>query len=95
MSIENFKSTKLFSKVLKSCQVSISYFSFTDSVKERYEISSVTELISYEILFRFATFSGMAGIFGGISVAFKQIMPDRKVDLMLAEIRVEVFKIPA
>jgi len=38
----------------------------------------------------FATFSGMAGIFGGISVAFKQIMPDHKIDLMIAEIRVEM-----
>ena len=40
---------------------------------------------------RFATFSGMAGICGGISVAFKQIMPDQKIDFMVTDIRVEVF----
>lgn len=32
----------------------------------------------------------MAGICGGISVAFKQILPDQKVDLMVTELRVEV-----
>eukprot|EP00795_Rhopilema_esculentum_P010441 gene10441-19145_t len=37
----------------------------------------------------FATFSGMAGICGGISVAFKQIMPDQKIDLRITEIRAE------
>eukprot|EP00112_Aurelia_sp_Birch-Aquarium-sp1_P006744 Seg1738.12 transcript_id=Seg1738.12/GoldUCD/mRNA.D3Y31 product="Transmembrane protein 115" protein_id=Seg1738.12/GoldUCD/D3Y31 len=38
----------------------------------------------------FATFSGMAGLIGGIAVAFKQIMPDNKIDLRITEIRVEM-----
>eukprot|EP00794_Sanderia_malayensis_P015685 gene15685-17267_t len=37
----------------------------------------------------FATFSGMTAIIGGITVAFKQIMPDQKVDLRITEVRVE------
>ena len=32
----------------------------------------------------------MAGLIGGITVAFKQIMPDNKIDLRITELRVEV-----
>lgn len=37
----------------------------------------------------FATFSGMAGVIGGVSVAFKQIMPDQKISLRFTSVRVE------
>jgi len=35
-------------------------------------------------------FSGMAGVLGGLSVAFKQMIPDQKINLRWHEFRVHV-----
>ena len=42
---------------------------------------------------RFVQFSGLAGVIGGISVAFKQISPDVKLDLRVRQFRVQVITI--
>ena len=35
-------------------------------------------------------FSGMAGVLGGLSVAFKQLIPDQKISVKYNEFRVHV-----
>lgn len=44
--------------------------------------------IPYLFCPRFVQFSGIAGVIGGISVAFKQIIPDQKINLKIHTIRV-------
>lgn len=57
-----------------------------------------TLMTSFVLLLMFATnlgfplwkitFSGMAGVLGGLSVAFKQLIPDQRIDLRLKQLRV-------
>ena len=48
---------------------------------------------SYFFLFlprRQIKFSGMAGVVGGLSVAFKQLIPDQRIDIRFRQLRVHV-----
>lgn len=42
------------------------------------------------LAFRMVQFSGMAGVIGGLSVAFKQITPDQVINLKYYKARVHV-----
>jgi len=56
-------------------------------------LTSFVSLIAYAITqnytFWFVQFSGLAGVLGGITVAFKQNLPDQKLDLKVKSFRVQ------
>lgn len=56
-------------------------------------LTSFVSLIAYAIThnhtFWFVQFSGLAGVLGGITVAFKQNLPDQKINLRVRSLRVQ------